>query len=251
MITKDSKNILVADDSVFFRTKLSDILMEAGHKVSFAKDGHEVIRRIEQNSSSIDLLVLDLQMPEVDGFGVLKSIEDNGLKGKFPVLVITGAYEKDQIFAILKNLGISGFMSKNYPPEQVVYWINNILFGDKIYDKVRKKRVAVSIPVDFSFGAEARTGLVISLSEGGLFVNTNQKLLEGTMLDLKFMLPGKWNVLHAKGIVRWFTTGESQSMFSGCGVMFTAISDNDREMIREFIDAEVAHIEKITATNKH
>ena len=39
MITKNSKNILIADDSVFFRTKLSDILVEAGHKVRFAKDG--------------------------------------------------------------------------------------------------------------------------------------------------------------------------------------------------------------------
>ncbi len=38
MITKDSKNILLADDSLFFRTKLSDILVEAGHKVRFSKD---------------------------------------------------------------------------------------------------------------------------------------------------------------------------------------------------------------------
>ena len=42
MITKDSKTY-VADDSLFFRTKLSDILMEAGHKVYFAKNGADVI----------------------------------------------------------------------------------------------------------------------------------------------------------------------------------------------------------------
>jgi CheY-like chemotaxis protein len=47
MITENSKNILLADDSVFFRTKLSDILIEAGHKISFASDGREVINKVQ------------------------------------------------------------------------------------------------------------------------------------------------------------------------------------------------------------
>lgn len=105
MITKDSKNILVADDSLFFRTKLSDILMEAGHKVYFAKNGADVITRIKANPASIDLLVLDLQMPEVDGFEVLKWLNDNGYTGRFPVIVITGVYEESQVNARIMALG--------------------------------------------------------------------------------------------------------------------------------------------------
>ena len=84
MIVRTSKNILLADDSVFFRTKLSAILTEAGHRVRFASDGREVIKEIQIDSKGIDLLVLDLQMPEVDGFGVLEWINNNGFKGKFP-----------------------------------------------------------------------------------------------------------------------------------------------------------------------
>src|SRR3972149_3951223 len=90
MITKDSKRILVADDSIFFRTKLSDILVEAGHKVKFAKDGRELIKEISIDAGGVDLLMLDLQMPDIDGFGVLNWLSENGLKGRFPVLVITG-----------------------------------------------------------------------------------------------------------------------------------------------------------------
>ncbi len=43
MVTKDFKNILIADDSMFFRMKLGNILAEAGHKVRFAKSGRETI----------------------------------------------------------------------------------------------------------------------------------------------------------------------------------------------------------------
>ncbi len=70
MITKNSKNIMVADDSLFFRTKLSDILVEAGHRVRFAKDGREVISELKIDPGGVDLLMLDLQLPEIDGFGV-------------------------------------------------------------------------------------------------------------------------------------------------------------------------------------
>jgi CheY-like chemotaxis protein len=52
MITKTPKDSLLADDSEFFRTKLSDILIEAGHKVTFASDGREVINKVHSSSST-------------------------------------------------------------------------------------------------------------------------------------------------------------------------------------------------------
>ena len=112
MIVKTSKNILLADDSVFFRTKLSAILTEAGHRVRFASDGREVIKEIQIDSKGVDLLVLDLQMPEVDGFGVLEWINNNGFKGKFPVLAVTGVYDVSEIFGKLKDMGANGLMTK-------------------------------------------------------------------------------------------------------------------------------------------
>ena len=67
MITTDSKNILLADDSVFFRTKLSAILIEAGHMVRSAGDGLEVIAELKRSAERTDILILDLQMPDIDG----------------------------------------------------------------------------------------------------------------------------------------------------------------------------------------
>ena len=104
MITKDAKTIIVADDSEFFRVKLSDVLTEAGHKVRIVKDGAELIKEIRINPNGIDMILLDLQMPNMDGFGVLEWINNNGLRGKFHILAITGVYEITQVVDRLKEL---------------------------------------------------------------------------------------------------------------------------------------------------
>jgi CheY-like chemotaxis protein len=129
MITKASKKILVADDSPFFRTRLSDILVEAGHQVKFAKNGKEAIEEVKFGANGIDLLILDLQMPEVDGFGVLDWLKSSGHGGKLTILVMTRAYEVTQILMEkLKSLGASGYMSKDMSPEQIISRVNRFLF---------------------------------------------------------------------------------------------------------------------------
>jgi len=128
MTTKESKKILIADDSVFFRTKLSDILTEAGHTVKFAENGTEAINEVKANAGQIDLLVLDLQMPEVDGFGVLEWMQESGDRGKFPVLAMTDAYEATLVLNKLKDLGASGFLSKDMSSEQIIFRVNQFLF---------------------------------------------------------------------------------------------------------------------------
>lgn len=246
MITKDSRNILVADDSLFFRTRLSDILIEAGHKVKFAKDGNEAINEIKANSSGMDLLILDLQMPGVDGFAVLKWINENGYKGKFPVLAITGAYEPTSVMENLKSLGASGFMSKVFPPEQIIFRVNRLLFTDKATSGVARERVPVSIPVDFTFGGVTNTGVLINISEGGAFLHTKAELLKGSMLELRFCLPGSNKIINTRGIVRWFPYEiVSKIIFCGYGINFTSISHEDQELLNDFISGELGKIDRV------
>ena len=128
MAAEGSKNILVADDSIFFRSKLNDILLVAGHKVMLVQDGNEAVEAVKTNADRIDLLILDIQMPELDGFGVLEWLKKNGHEARFPVLVMTGALEATKVIEKLKELGASGYMSKDLSPEQIVIRINKLLF---------------------------------------------------------------------------------------------------------------------------
>lgn len=243
MITKDSKKVLIADDSVFFRTKLSDILVEAGHKVRFAKDGREVINELKIDGGSLDLLILDLQMPDIDGFGVLKWMSENGFKGKFPVLAITGVYEVAQVVDRIKELGASGLMTKGFTPEQIIFRINRILFPEKTAHGNPRDRVPISIPVDFTIGELTRTGFLLNISDSGTFLHTKTEILTGTMVRLKFSLPGIEKIFEIKAIVKWSTAEVAKkTLFGGYGLMFTSVPEDDGALIRKFVESEAARI---------
>ena len=242
MITDESKKILLADDSIFFRTKLSAILLEAGHRVRFASDGRDVIMEVQIDPKGLDLLVLDLQMPNIDGFGVLEWLNEKGYRDKLPVLVITGVYEPGEVIERLRQLGAKGLMSKGFTPEQVLHRVNMLLFPEKRTDR-QKDRVPVSMPVDFTVGERTSTGFLLNISVGGLFLHTRQELLNGAALKMKFSLPGSEKIINAKGAVRWTTaSGATTSLFGGAGVMFTEISAEDLAIVRMFVETELKKI---------
>jgi len=241
MITRDSKNILIADNNVLFRTKLSEMLVEAGHKVRFAKDGREVLNEIGTDSKRLDLLMLDLQMPEIDGFGVLKWIDENGFKGRFPVLVISGVHEPVHVMERLKEFGATGLMTKDSTPEQMIFRVNRMLFSEKIQHGGPRGRVPVSLPVDFVLGDVVKTGALLNLSETGTFLHTKDELFVGSLIRLKFTLPNSGGrLLDLKGIVKWSTNDvASKTLFGGYGVMFTSFTEEEQAVLKGFVDSEI------------
>ncbi len=126
-MAEDRKKILLADDTVFFRTMLGSELSAAGFDVTFAGNGMEAITQIDTMGGALDLLVLDLYMPEMDGFGVMEEVRKKGLEGKFPILVITGEYEASDILRRVRELGATGLLSKEAAAEQVVGRVKQML----------------------------------------------------------------------------------------------------------------------------
>ena len=84
--------ILVVDDEDALRTVLSSELEGEGYKVASAADGSEAIEILKKEG--FDLILLDIKMPNVDGFEVLKFVKENHPDTK--VIMLTG-------FADLKN----------------------------------------------------------------------------------------------------------------------------------------------------
>ena len=92
------KTILVADDSNIIRNFVKRIFSEK-YNVGVAQDGEEALKIIKsnQNNEEIVAVLLDLNMPRVDGFAVLDFMNDNQLFGKMPVSIISGDSSKDTI----------------------------------------------------------------------------------------------------------------------------------------------------------
>ena len=94
----DTKTILVVDDSNIVRNFVKRIFSEQ-YNVAMAKDGKEAIDIINANSDTdfVEAILLDLNMPGVDGFGVLEYMRQNNLLKKMPVSIISGDSSKETI----------------------------------------------------------------------------------------------------------------------------------------------------------
>ena len=94
----DKKTILVADDSSIVRNFVKRIFSD-NYEVASAEDGQEAIDLIKANekNDNIVALLLDLNMPIMDGFAVLEYLQKNKLFKKIPVSIISGDSSKETI----------------------------------------------------------------------------------------------------------------------------------------------------------
>lgn len=114
--------ILVVEDDQVLKIVLSNELSEAGYSVTTASDGSEAIDLVKQ--LKFDLAILDIKIPKIDGFGVLKFIKKN-----FPsikVIMLT-AYADLKNSIESKRLGAEAFVSKPYNLEDVCGTIERVL----------------------------------------------------------------------------------------------------------------------------
>ena len=102
--------ILVIDDSQFQRSKVVGYLTDAGYQTVEAVNGRAGLKLIE--SETPDLVLLDLLMPELDGFGVLEAMKTNGTS--VPVIVLTADIQETRKARCLE-LGAASFLNK--PPK--------------------------------------------------------------------------------------------------------------------------------------
>lgn len=92
----NTKKILVADDSNIIRNFVQKMIPE-GYSVLVANDGEEAIKIVQEEAVNIKGVLLDLNMPKIDGFQVLEFFKSNGLFKNVPVTVITGDDSKDTV----------------------------------------------------------------------------------------------------------------------------------------------------------
>lgn len=102
----EAKKILVVDDEKQINETLNRVLKNRGHQMFSAFDGDEAIKILNENN--IDLMLLDMRMPKVDGLAVIKTVKENKLRTK--IIVITGY--ADTFLQKAKQLGVDGFFVK-------------------------------------------------------------------------------------------------------------------------------------------
>lgn len=123
------KKILIIDDEEMIRKFLTDILTHTGYDALSAANGAVAISTLEE--SPVDLIVLDMNMPQMDGLEFLTYIREHRLTHA-PVLMLTGIYDKDKMLECYK-LGVYDFIKK---PEQLEIMLKRIENGLKIGEMI-------------------------------------------------------------------------------------------------------------------
>lgn len=110
-------NILVVDDSSLLRKQVDMILKARSYSIFQAKSAKDAIEVLEQES--IDLILLDLELPDMHGIQLLEIIKENPSHIATPVLILSGTNDPELISRVLKG-GASDFIQKPFNAEQFV-----------------------------------------------------------------------------------------------------------------------------------
>lgn len=237
MITENPKQILLADDSMLIRARLGNILEEAGHHVTLAFDGAGVIDTLKGGNIDFDLIILDIDMPHINGFAVLDWMNTNGYMEGFPVLCMTDFSNINKVSWKATELGAEGVLIKGLTPGQTINAINKTLF--KATKCTREQtRIPTSIEAQFEIASNKYKGMILDVSRGGIFLRTDARLFMGSTMSLNFTIPGYEEVtLTPKGKVNWITPGDKKNdFFTGAGVQFKVITESNKQVISKFID---------------
>lgn len=117
------KCILIVDDESRMRKLIKDFLTAKEYKILEAEDGEKALQVFEENSEKIDLILLDVMMPKLDGWSVLRQIRQTS---KVPIIMLTArGEEQDELFGF--ELGVDEYISKPFSPKILVARVEAIL----------------------------------------------------------------------------------------------------------------------------
>lgn len=118
------QSILVVDDSPSIRTLAEHVLASAGFSIVLAEDGMEALEYARENT--VDLVVTDINMPNLDGIGLIKELRLLPNYKFVPLLVLTTESSQEKKIEG-KAAGATGWIVKPFDPEQLVAIVNKVL----------------------------------------------------------------------------------------------------------------------------
>ena len=123
--------VLIVDDESRMRKLIKDFLMQKNYKILEAGDGEEALKVFEENQNKISVILLDVMMPKLDGWSVLRQIRQ---ESKVPVIMLTArGEEQDELFGF--ELGVDEYISKPFSPKILVARVEALLKRTKPEEK--------------------------------------------------------------------------------------------------------------------
>ena len=190
------KKILIIDDELEVRNLFYDIFTKEGYEVVTIAGGEESIKAVKKEKP--DLVLLDFNMPNINGIEILKEIRKEDTKTKIVMLTAVGSEDLEKEARLL---GASGFLRKSLGIEVIVKSVNNIFGIKKEYAEnkilvVDDDEELISLIRDFL----VRKGYVVSVAKKGEEALEKFKKERPILILLDVRLPGMDGIVVLKKI---------------------------------------------------
>ena len=129
------KKIMAVDDERHIVRLIQVNLERSGFQVITAFDGPEALKKVEIERP--DVIVLDVMMPKMDGFEVLKRLQANPETRNIPVIMLTAKAQDADVFRGWSS-GVSAYLTKPFNPLELITFVKRILSGRDDYDEGEK-----------------------------------------------------------------------------------------------------------------
>ena len=223
------KTVVVADDTAFVRDRFRVALEAAGHRADTASTSAELAARVRGDAGLIDLLVLDLRLPQGRGVHLVR-----GLRGieafRAPIVIFSGTIASADEVRELSTLGVAGYVNEYTAVHHIVPSLAPHLFPDH-YNRRSSPRAVAAVSVSYRFGNTVAAALTLNVSRGGVAVRTTSLLEVGTIIKVRFRLPGSTGEVEAEARVSWVDRRV------GMGLQFTRIEPDAQTVIDQFVQS--------------
>jgi DNA-binding response OmpR family regulator len=175
-----SGRILVVDDNETNRDMLSRRLQHEGYEVCISDSGHEALALL--STQAVDLILLDVMMPEMDGYDVLKELKANNLWRDIPVIMISALDEIESVVRCIER-GAEDYLPKPFDPVLLRARIGACLEKKQLRDQevlylkdVARVTDAAAAVEDGTFAAERLSGVTLRSDELGRLARVFQRM---------------------------------------------------------------------------
>ncbi len=223
------KTIMVADDTAFVCDRFKTALEQAGHRALTVRSAADLLARVRQGADQLDLVIVDLRLPHGHGVALVKALRSiDALRA--PIVVFSGTIASADEVRELARLGIAGYVDEYTAVQHIVLALAPHLFPDH-YNRRSSPRVVLGIPVSYRLGNAIASAVTLNISRGGVAVRTTSPHEAGTVLTVRFRLPGGKKEIAGAARVTWVDRSV------GMGLQFTALDDETQASIGEFVES--------------
>lgn len=201
----DRHTVLVADDEEDVRFLLSRLLGDVGYEVRLAQDGLEALEQIDADRP--DLMILDLMMPGLDGWGVLERLKRIPNP---PIVVLLTARGDPESFARGIRAGAAAYVTKPFRFHELIATVQGLLGADgkaRPMHSERRREPRRPLTADVRVFGRDDTPLALgqcaNVSHGGLRVHLGLKLDQGFPVSVAFDLAHDTPAVRIDGLVKW------------------------------------------------